>query len=462
MKKIIYLLSITITVMSCEKITTPRDYIVFSGKIENHADNKINLHITGLGPIILKEDGRFVDTIKIKNTGHYMFVDAKKNRMELYLENGNDINMTYDASDFKNTITFSGEGSAANNYLLKKEQLKTALDKSVQTDSISSIYQLDQATFKAKQIELKKSIMKVLASTEGLSEVFKTQEKRNINYEYLLDLTLLEDLHIMIKTPNFEESKDLHYELEGLSYTNDADFLFSESYKELIKFHYRKKAQKIVESEGISDEVAYLKELATLNNTFIKDSLLFENAIMYMDYFEDLDGYYSAFKTTSTNEKHIAKVTEKYNILKRVAAGSPSPKFVDYENYAGGTNSLDDFKGKYVYIDVWATWCGPCIYQMPFLDKVEKKYHGKNIQFVTISVDERKNYEKWRAFIDKEKLDGIQLLADNALESDFIKGYSIAGIPRFILIDPHGNIVNNNAPRPSDEKLIELFDELGI
>ena len=73
--------------------------------------------------------------------------------------------------------------------------------------------------------------------------------------------------------------------------------------------------------------------------------------------------------------------------------GKPSPAFEDYENYKGGTTSLADLKGKYVYVDVWATWCGPCIAEIPSLKKLEKQYHGKNIQFVSLSVDDGRGYK---------------------------------------------------------------------
>jgi len=68
----------------------------------------------------------------------------------------------------------------------------------------------------------------------------------------------------------------------------------------------------------------------------------------------------------------------------------------DYLNFKGGNTKLSDFNGKYVYIDVWATWCGPCIAEIPFLKKVEEKYEGKNIAFVSISVDVQKDFEKWK------------------------------------------------------------------
>ena len=125
-----------------------------------------------------------------------------------------------------------------------------------------------------------------------------------------------------------------------------------------------------------------------------------------------------------------------------------SPSF-DYVNYAWGKSKLEDYKGKYVYIDVWATWCGPCRAEIPYLKTVEEKYHGKNIEFISIAIDVMKDMEKWRTFVKEKQLGGVQLFADNDWKSQFIKDYNINGIPRFILIDPTGKIVKADAPRPS-------------
>jgi alkyl hydroperoxide reductase subunit AhpC len=93
---------------------------------------------------------------------------------------------------------------------------------------------------------------------------------------------------------------------------------------------------------------------------------------------------------------------------------------------------------------------------------VEEQYQGKNIQFVSISVDNIKDRQKWSNLVNTKQLGGIQLLADMDINSEFIKAYEIKEIPRFILIDPNGNIVNSNAPKPSENKLIELFSELKL
>jgi len=136
-----------------------------------------------------------------------------------------------------------------------------------------------------------------------------------------------------------------------------------------------------------------------------------------------------------------------------------APSF-DYVNYAGGKTKLEDLRGKYVYIDVWATWCGPCRGEIPHLKKVEEKYEGKNIAFVSISIDVQKDFEKWKTFVKDKALGGIQLFADKDWNSDFTKAFGINSIPRFILIDPTGKVVDADAARPSDPKLVEKLDGL--
>ncbi len=120
--------------------------------------------------------------------------------------------------------------------------------------------------------------------------------------------------------------------------------------------------------------------------------------------------------------------------------------------------SLSDYKGKYVLIDVWATWCGACLDNRPDFMAMATKYKGSDeIVFLTLSVDS--SIERWRKFIKKEgvKEDTQELLIINGMNTQFGKSYSITTIPRYILIDTDGLIVNANLPSPSDglESIIE-------
>ncbi|WP_299017709.1 TlpA disulfide reductase family protein [uncultured Polaribacter sp.] len=183
--------------------------------------------------------------------------------------------------------------------------------------------------------------------------------------------------------------------------------------------------------------------------------------------YDNLDSTMITMANTQT-EQMVSYFKQNYNSNKKMAKGSPSPKFEDYVDFKGGKKSLDSFKGKYVYIDVWATWCGPCIQQIPFLKQIEEEYKGKNIEFVSISTDESRRSggsweaaeKKWRDFVKAKQLGGVQLWSGE--DYSFQQAYQITGIPRFILIDPNGNIVDANAPRPMEPRLKTLFNSLGI
>ncbi len=211
-------------------------------------------------------------------------------------------------------------------------------------------------------------------------------------------------------------------------------------------------------SENLKKEIESIKK--ELNDFYNKnksiDSLLLVQANRNLD---PMMGMYENY------------FLETIAIREQFPVGSPSPIFKDYENFAGGTTSLNDLKGKYVYVDIWATWCGPCIAEIPSIKKLEAEYKDKNIQFVSISIDDAMRSgggdlavakNKWKTMVEEENLVGIHLFSDKNWESDFVKKYNIQGIPRFILIDPNGNVVDANAPRPSSKKLVELFDSLDI
>jgi thiol-disulfide isomerase/thioredoxin len=218
----------------------------------------------------------------------------------------------------------------------------------------------------------------------------------------------------------------------------------------------------------------YIKEKIALNNEQTRAGDLmagnlesFEERLaeikernqMLLDKYDGLDGAFAAAEATN-NSKLYEYLENQYTASKSTQKGSLSPSFSNYKNHAGGVSSLEDFKGKYVYLDIWATWCGPCIQQIPFLNELETKYHGKNIAFVSISIDQINAENKWRQMVQNKNMTGIQLFSNG--DQSFVQAYQISGIPRFILIDPEGKIVDANAPRPSDPSLQEIFKDLKI
>lgn len=246
------------------------------------------------------------------------------------------------------------------------------------------------------------------------------------------------DLQMTLDTKEFDES--IRYEGQGAV---DNNFLAEKALLEekLFDFEIDEMDQAGLTSklESVEKEVVeFIKSNKALDTAVVNRSKnsLSNTVKSYSSYFGDL----------------IALRT-------KLPKGTPSPQFSNYENHAGGTTSLADLKGKFVYIDVWATWCGPCKVEIPHLKKVEADYRNKNIEFVSVSIDRPKDHAKWVSMVDDKELGGVQLFADNNWESKFVKEYYIKGIPRFILVDPDGNVVTPDAPRPSDPKLRVLLEE---
>lgn len=129
----------------------------------------------------------------------------------------------------------------------------------------------------------------------------------------------------------------------------------------------------------------------------------------------------------------------------------------EFENQDGKVISLSDFRGKYVYIDVWATWCGPCKQEIPKLQKLEQEMKGQNIEFISISVDKPKDKQQWKDFLKEKNMHGVTLITPNAFNAPFIKNYGINAIPRFMLIGPDGIMISSNCWRPSDPRLKEYL-----
>ena len=462
MKKF-WLFVAAIAMVSCKN--KPVDYVLISGKITNTTNNQVilqgNSDLSFKKIIKLAEDGSFNDTLKIK-AGEFIIIDPK-NYTFLYLDEGYNIWINYDINDFESSLKITGEGSEISNYINAKRAKSREL-----MGPGTDVYTKEEADFKTVMNNIKTAQESLLMSTEGIPEAFKAAERRHLNYGYIYNLSRYGRSHASSSNkPDFKPSDDFLKEvntlLDGLDYDNGEDYYAFGFFKGLVSSYYSKKASEMVENnKDMPYSMALFKVLGAVKSDVIKNTIAHTEALIRINDTDKLEEFYNAYMAVSTDAKNNAEITKIYTNLKQLSKGNPSPLFNDYENYAGGTTSLTDLKGKYVYIDVWATWCEPCLAEIPSLKKVEKEFHGKNIQFLSVSLDRIEDRGKWKDMIKEKELGGIQVFADNNWESAFVQGYLIKGIPRFIIIDPQGNIVTANAPRPSDPKLIDMFKELKI
>ncbi|UPQ79049.1 TlpA family protein disulfide reductase [Flavobacterium azooxidireducens] len=459
MKKIIALLSV-ICFISCqdkEVITT------LSGKIANAESKTIKLEGLNFSKEInLNEDGTFSDTLQLDYDGLYSLVLNDEKQRFIYLENGFQLNIENNAEEFEKSFTFKGSGSDENNFMSKKHQvIESIYGKMNDMEGVKPLFTLDEKAFIEKNELYKKEILKTLDEAKLTNQNFVKLEKLDADYHVLKLYEQYPSYHgYFTDNREFKASESFPKVGTDFSLDNEELFKFSNSYRNLSGSHFSEKMY----SEADSTKTPIEKGFATLKT--IKSKLIQSEMVKNMMYelngtTPNLEAVYKEMLSYSIDEKYKDKLTEKFEILKGIAKGLPSPTF-DYENINGGKTSLESLKGKFVYIDVWATWCGPCIREIPALKEVEKEYHGKNIEFVSISIDDQKDLEKWKKMVADKELKGIQLFADNAWESDFVKKYAIDGIPRFILLDTEGKIINSDAPRPSDAKLKELLKEVGL
>ena len=120
----------------------------------------------------------------------------------------------------------------------------------------------------------------------------------------------------------------------------------------------------------------------------------------------------------------------------------------------------DRYAGKVIFIDIWATWCGPCKKEMPAMKALEAEYKdNKDIVFMGISVDASKNIQKWKDFVIKEQLPGVQLFAGDMAGPALSKPYKITGIPRFMLVGKDGSLLYMDAPRPSSSEIRAVLND---
>lgn len=447
MKKYSFLLLIVIL----SSFTTPKATITLSGKITNTEDGKIWIKGESFEKEInLKPDGTFSEKLPIEYEGIYA-IETSKNRMPIYFSKESKMSLTADDSNFNSTLKYTGKGSIENQYIARKTIIASGIS--------FEDYKLNETEFLKKLENTINSVKKLFQTTKFSDDYFKQKETLNLYYleqKYLLYYNRLHnnptnDFKVSETFPKYDEKMDLD---------NEADFLISTEYQDIVMIKFFEN----IKSNGLLEFVtpkSAIPEIKALKSQSIKNRLIqsgvndinIENA--------NYKNTYNEFISITNDPKIKEILTTNYNNTLAVEPGKPSPTF-NYENQKGGNTSLESLKGKYVYIDVWATWCGPCRQEIPSLEKVEEQFQGKNIVFVSISVDNTKDREKWSNLINEKKMSGIQLLADNELNSKFIKNYNINAIPRFILIDTNGNIVNPHSPFPSDPKLIELLNSLQL
>ena len=171
-------------------------------------------------------------------------------------------------------------------------------------------------------------------------------------------------------------------------------------------------------------------------------------------------------KDNNSTYKRFEKILQPYLNQKDVVENEekiPTTDDLIAHNLKGKEVKLSDFKNKIIYVDVWATWCGPCRKEFPYsvsLKNELSKKAQKSIIFLYISIDEDES--KWKSTLDKLGLEGEQWISKGGWNSNVVKYFGISSIPRYIIIGKDGQILDPNAPRPSNTQTKFTLEKLAL
>ncbi len=436
-----------------------------SGQIDQSVNDQVVLTIN---------DKRIVETLK--NKGKFRFdIDLDKSVYalfnhgdqisDLFLRPGDSLHLKINAASENVSTQYTGSRVIENQFLQEKKKLRS--NHNINNPNIFNKTSTDfSTTTKNYQLAVNELLQKYADSNQDMDPLFKKQQSYLTKYEMaslLLDFPLF-------KNDGLSETElpaDYFNFLNDIQ-LNNAVIQNTLEYNTFIRSYIARKTKlttglnKVNQTDHplawTQSKINVIEKEVTLPN--IRANLITE-AIewhLYNHGCMNIDSLIHIFKSTNPDGDDALRINSFANRCQALRAGKMAPTFsgIDPE---GNIFRSSDLKGKYIYVDVWATWCGPCKKETPHFEKLIKQYaDNPNIAFVSISFDEKK--EMWDRYMKKKKLNGIQLISPKAFESKMANAYGISNIPRYILIDKEGKLINADAPLPSSKEIKPILAKL--
>lgn len=296
-----------------------------------------------------------------------------------------------------------------------------------------------------KYLNKKKNDLDSIYSKKIISDEYYKIYKQDYNYQ----LSIFQENDSILNESFLVQDQNLSLPFNRLLVIEHFNKLFPPVLiKEKFGSHYDNKKQfnLALEFENISKK----------NKNFLL-YYFFNNLVEYSN-LDDINICFEKLKTTSLDKSIIKELDEKYLInLKELKKNKEDVVLLDSKKVK---TKLDAFisqnKGKVIYIDFWASWCAPCRKLMPESHKLQEEYAGKDVVFLYISID--KDYNAWQKAMEKETLPKrTSHLSVNYPESKFYRNLQLKSIPRYLLYNKNGKLINANAPSPDSKEIrIEL------
>ncbi|NRF37632.1 TlpA disulfide reductase family protein [Pedobacter foliorum] len=444
-------------------------------------------------PVIADENGNYKVNIKTLKKGMYSLGEVG----DIYLEPSYSLIIKKNNEGYE----FSGKGSLENNLI---QQIQAPLNQMNSNSGYGVKYSvLLTEPEKFFPIMDKYKEQALLTIDKSSNKFFKTLMHEEINYIrlnkiynwklfYGLDSTRMDSLKKTLSIPLAKRAKDYNQQLQnaylyqfskkmteeqkkevdellysGWDMNNELLFKNSSSYSyainNRINFETRSgRYQKLSDSLKNPDQAKLIFIRKEINNDYIKDHFLYTTTLSLIRMSKSstkVESFYKEYLSSTKVSTRLQDIEQAFKNLKATEKNAVVPDF-SYSNPDNQLVSLKSMRGSFVYIDLWATWCAPCIAEIPALKKLELRLKEKNIKFVSISLDAPAEKNKWLSYVKDNDLHGIQLIADNDFKSEFVKKFGVNTIPRFLLIGPDGIVIDNDAKRPSNPELQKQLEVL--
>lgn len=401
----------------------------------------------------IAEDGSFVYSRDFPEGAEIWFVsEDAKGFLRLYLKNGDKQHIVLaanaDSLIGRCEVTFSGDTKATEYF---RAFDKDFANPTKWTPKEAAEYQSFKL-FKAALDSVAEKLTTQLKATGDKRFIAKEEKK-------LKDKILLTSFNYMRgrqqEGQSADEDKDFLAFVESIDYNNigNAKNRLVDMYINWYKISYPDSTS--------GPGVQYFKILKQrVSNQEVIDYLADIYIANYMENGADayLASTFEAYQQTTSNQEKIKKFKVMCDNISKLLPGNVAPDFT-INDVKGNSLKFSDVtgKGNLVYMDIWATWCGPCCAEIPYMEKLVEHYKGNTkIEIISISIDEKQ--DKWKKKLEADKPEWRQFIVPDGFKSDLCKEYKINGIPRFMLFDKDGKIINVNAPRPSEETIISYLD----
>lgn len=439
---------VSVLAIGCKK----NNLVHLSGKIENPKTNYLVLYIDAIKDTIHLKNNEFDTSVEISQSGFYLLKHYRI-RNYIYLSRGKDLCLYIDTKNSESTLHFTGLLAPQNECLrdLKFFSSKNKLD--------YSDLKPDQFEKQADSIYTVKLHHFIQYSNikPDLNKAFIDLGKTSVLYEYhSAVLEFISDNNLRTSYSKYADNITL----------NQKNYLEVPNYIQFLRDFISLKAAESVKNDTIllQNDSSRIKTYFGIIDSFIgnikvKDKLYYEIANDELGYLgiKNFGDNYIIFNEKCKNETYKNEINKLYQIKALLLPDKKAPGFTcnDAEN---NPVSLNDFHGKYIFIDFWATWCIYCRKERPEFLKLQQQFSKKNIVFITISLDDE--IQAWKNFIAKDKNNCIELFGGFGFNSSPAISYQVRGIPTFVLIDREGKIINCQAPRPSGEEIKKILSEL--